>query len=543
MTTPIIVTGFEHGLSTFTTNGGGICAAIIGSPTCSIAQKHSGSYSLKIETSSATQHLSIAVPSTPTLIVGRLYFYIHTAPAAGTDIFSLWITGGSHAFFHFTDGAWRFGWTGTNTDPAVSGVAINNDTWVRVDFLADVGVNPRTLDWSIDHVAQTQATRATATSTFQYIRLGTTTTSTQLVYFDDLVVTDISGDYPLDGGRDGGVELLKPGSDGAHSAGVDIMEDNAGADIGAVTAFDLINSIPPSATAYIRQAGDGAGNYAEVNFEDISAPHSAIIGAQAYLSYTSATTTANKGACEISKDAWASKTVLWGEIGGVTADMSDGSTANLYYKNAIVADVINDTTVNALQARVGGSDDADPDPYWIDIWIEVAYTEATESASVSPSESPSISPSESPSVSPSESPSISPSASGSASESPSESPSVSPSIPPEVTPCPVVWGQDTGVSEPPRDFAGNWSGTGAITGIGDAERIELDAGEYMESEVIQTGTVNVWLGQNVYQAGDNVAMFYRHGNTEAACLLAVWNAYVGIFASLGYVQIRLESTL
>lgn len=181
------------------------------------------------------------------------------------------------------------------------------------------------------------------------------------------------------------------------------------------------------------------------------------------------------------------------------------------------------------------------------------------SASVSPSisgsasESPSISGSASgsPSVSgsASESPSISISASvsysisGSASESPSisESASASPSEPPLISGS-VVWGHDTGVIETNiRDFSGNWTGTGGISGVGDAETMCIDPGEYMESEVVITGTVLVTLLQNTYDiTGDTIKLRYRHGADEAACLAAAWQDYTVPFTSLGYVQIRVE---
>ena len=95
-----------------------------------------------------------------------------------------------------------------------------------------------------------------------------------------------------------------------------------------------------------------------------------------------------------------------------------------------------------------------------------------------------------------------------------------------------------------RDFAGNWTGTGAIAGAGDAEVLELETLELMVSEVVNTGTVSVTLLQNEYDvAGDDVTMEYRHGDSSAACQAAGWNAYVAPFVSLGYVQIRMTSTL
>ena len=109
----------------------------------------------------------------------------------------------------------------------------------------------------------------------------------------------------------------------------------------------------------------------------------------------------------------------------------------------------------------------------------------------------------------------------------------------------TTWGHDTGVLETNvRDFTGNWTGTGAIENAGDAERLALETTEYMISEVVNTGAYTVTLLQNNYDpSGDDVDMDYRHGATEGACEVAGWNNYTVPFASLGYVQIRMTSTL
>ena len=109
----------------------------------------------------------------------------------------------------------------------------------------------------------------------------------------------------------------------------------------------------------------------------------------------------------------------------------------------------------------------------------------------------------------------------------------------------VTWGHDTGVTETNiRDFSGNWTGTGSVSGSGDAEIISLDSGEYMESEVVQISSgKTVRLRQNVYDGtGDDVTLKYRTGATSAACQAAEWSAYSTPFGSLGYVQVRVEAT-
>ena len=96
-----------------------------------------------------------------------------------------------------------------------------------------------------------------------------------------------------------------------------------------------------------------------------------------------------------------------------------------------------------------------------------------------------------------------------------------------------------------RDFENNWTGTGTIENPGedDIERLALEAGEEMVSEIVHTGVANVLIDYNVYAEGDNINLDYRHGDTPAACEGAGWNDYAAPFTSLGYVQVRVASTL
>lgn len=176
----------------------------------------------------------------------------------------------------------------------------------------------------------------------------------------------------------------------------------------------------------------------------------------------------------------------------------------------------------------------------VGLMVEYEIVTGSASASASPSVSPSASPSVSPSLSPSSSESPSPSPSLSPSSSVSSSASPSPSIGPLLSGS-VTWGHVTGVVEDNVEtFANNWTGTGVISGSGDAETICLNEGEYMESNVVNTGTRTVELLQNNYAAGDTIILKFRHGNSEANCLTASWSVYTVPFDSLGYVQVRIE---
>jgi len=79
--------------------------------------------------------------------------------------------------------------------------------------------------------------------------------------------------------------------------------------------------------------------------------------------------------------------------------------------------------------------------------------------------------------------------------------------------------------------------------VDDAEVLKLGVGEYMISEVVNTGIKVVQLLQNQYDVGDDVTIAYRHGATQVACEAAAWNDYTVPFASAGYVQVKVTSTL
>jgi hypothetical protein len=109
----------------------------------------------------------------------------------------------------------------------------------------------------------------------------------------------------------------------------------------------------------------------------------------------------------------------------------------------------------------------------------------------------------------------------------------------------TTWGHDTGVLEANvLDFAGYWTGTGQIYNSGDNEGIALNSGEYMESNIVNTGTDWVTLLQNEYdETGDDVTLEYRTAATEGGISAASYTSYTVPFQSLGYVQIKITSTL
>jgi hypothetical protein len=386
MATTVYATGFEH-QAPFTTNGGGLYSLVLGTWTTDTSIKHTGNASAKVAVASgaaADIRINKGLGS-GTVVTATVYVNFGASLPGGSVVLQLLGTVNSPAS-NFPNVCYNpstgfFGAQCGTLNRQEDNVTVQTNTWYKIDFLAQItgGGTNQTLDVKIDGRALTQVSTATTTTSYATFFLGTTRTDHAVafnVYYDDLVISATAADYPLSGTNQIGFEGLKPSSDGTHNAGTNTMEDNAGTDIGTTTAYDKLNSAPPDATVYIRQATIGTGNYAEVLFADITATHSAICCAMATLAYTSASTAVNKGACIVSKDSFSTNTEVWGNP-TTTADYSDGATNNLFFKTAIIAGATDDTTVNALKARVGYSGDVTPNPYWIDLIVEVGYFYST----------------------------------------------------------------------------------------------------------------------------------------------------------------------
>ena len=85
-----------------------------------------------------------------------------------------------------------------------------------------------------------------------------------------------------------------------------------------------------------------------------------------------------------------------------------------------------------------------------------------------------------------------------------------------------------------------WTGTGAVVDSGDDEKICMESGEYMESEVVEITVCTVTIAQNTYASGDTAILKYRTGATRPDCLAAAWTTYTVPFVSDEYLQVRVE---
>ncbi len=371
MTTLAWLTGFEYGLATPVTNGGGLANTIVGTPSVSGSIKRSGGYSLRCQTAAGAQTYIQITTSLSKTTVG-FYIYFTTVPSADCSLFLVNLSTVYYRIrFHQSNSNLAL-YDGTTTKDLG---AVTTGVWYRIDMKVDASANPTTAAAKMDGGTEQTFSTSQGASTITYVSMGITTASVNAdIYFDDVVVTNDSVDYPLGAHAVAG---LRPSGDGTHNNGANILEDSAGADIGdgtggTVAAYDKLDESPWTSTAnadYVRQTANGTANYAEILFADTS--ETQILGAMALLEYASASATGNTGGCIIIDEDATSRT-LWGAAGA----LADYSESSAFYKSLLIpapAGGWDMGAVNALKCRFGYSDDANPDPYWLAIMVEVAY--------------------------------------------------------------------------------------------------------------------------------------------------------------------------
>jgi hypothetical protein len=93
-----------------------------------------------------------------------------------------------------------------------------------------------------------------------------------------------------------------------------------------------------------------------------------------------------------------------------------------------------------------------------------------------------------------------------------------------------------------RDFSGNWTGDGVISGSGDAEILTLSAvGDEAISETVKVGSGTMLVSVDKYGtggSGPSVTLYYKTGSTQANCEGDTWHSFVNKFVSSGWVKIR-----
>src|SRR3990167_9025929 len=276
MPTPTWADGFHHKTAAAERFGGatdtGIFSTISRAAGISFANETYGSAPDLQVVQDGVQFTNVArgIPAGNRVVVASFYFKLPSgAPSVASRMFMLPGPANTIKVWIETDGTISVGDNaGSTIGPNVADAGVH-----LLDLRYNTSGTTFTVDWAVDGSAQTQATLAGQTAADMTLwQLGSSANAHTLTCrYWHYVMSYTSGDHPIGEHR---VYGLLPDSDGTHTSGANIMEDQAGTDIvpGYTTAWSLVNEWPAETTDYIRCTANTGGDaeYAEVNFEDTS---------------------------------------------------------------------------------------------------------------------------------------------------------------------------------------------------------------------------------------------------------------------------------
>ncbi len=352
------VTGFEHG--TVSASGGGLFSNVNGTGvTADNAVARTGAWSLKVTDPTGANH-NARMTVGATVAVIRLYVRLASLPAADvTGFFIVDAASGNDLRIGYESSTHQLTIRYANTAITPATSTVTAGTWYRLDLRVVTGTNPRTADWQIDGVPQTSISSSGSAATINTVRFGSTTSVDAFTAnYDDYVLSTTSGDYPIGPGT---VVGLRPNGMGTSSNAASFREDDGSA-IDANTYNRLDDASMSDTSQYVRQQTTGTGDYLELTMADTTA--ACVNGVSGILAYRSATTSANDGKTSFF-DGSTERVVLDGDM----------SQTTIRYASAIIdpaAAAWTPNAVNGLKARIGYSSDANPNPYWDALLLEVA---------------------------------------------------------------------------------------------------------------------------------------------------------------------------
>lgn len=355
---PTRVTGFEHG--TVDPAGGGLFTSVVGAGVTVVSSVvRTGSYALRIVDPAGANHSArFAAPGNVAVV--RVYLRLASLPATDVaELLSVDIAAGNDPRIGFQTSSNRLTIRFGNAAITTAKTAISADTWYRLDLRVVANTTPRTADWELDGVPQPSVSSAGAGSTVNTLRLGSTVNADDdTLYFDDVMLSATSGDFPI---RGGGVVGLRPNGMGTNVNPLSFSHEDA-TPIDANSYLRLADDPLNNVTGYVRQQTIGAGDYLELAMADTAA--SCIVGVSAIVAYHAAAAPVNNGKASIF-DGATERVVFSGDM----------SLVAIQYASSVVAPVAGTWTsgaVNGLIARVGYSSDVTPNPYWDAVLLEVA---------------------------------------------------------------------------------------------------------------------------------------------------------------------------
>ena len=391
MATPIVVAGFEHGTTAGFATGNSTnkyfdrTVGTLGTNlSVSSSAARTGTYGLRLSPSAATVHAGFqnsgngGILGSSGTLVGSFYFRFPTLPSADFNIFiDIGTAGGNDVFIKYLNSTG--GLQGVFGSATQLGPIISANTWYRVDFRAVHNANPHTLDWKIDGVDQTQVSLAVASENIFIAGFGLdNANATGTLDIDDVVLSLTSGDYPL---GDNKVVLLLPDTGGTTT---EIGTANATSRMVTNSALDAthnsanilaaISEVPlvvGGSASGLGQRTSGTGNACQVPMTTYTLTGGeTITGLRVNCPTWAASTTANN--LGIRAHNGTAETTLF-----AAADYNGDTSSTPAWICKMYTGVTDQTTLDALNVRVGYSADISPLPAVHAIYVEVAVLAGT----------------------------------------------------------------------------------------------------------------------------------------------------------------------
>jgi hypothetical protein len=211
MPTLSVLDGFEHG--SVGAVGNGPYDLVNGTPVIVTSPVRTGLRALEVVVSAATKFVQYTVASQRV----SMSFYLRLASSLPADaaVFAQILnstSGTSSLRYDTTTGKLEVTIVGGGGGQV--GPVLELDTWYRIDWEYDTSTTELASRVRVDGGTEFTATKTSTIANSSACVLGAGAASTETVYFDDWVISQTAGDYPLGGYH---VEPLNPSEDGVHN--------------------------------------------------------------------------------------------------------------------------------------------------------------------------------------------------------------------------------------------------------------------------------------------------------------------------------------
>ncbi len=387
--TPVFCCGFECGQ---TGSVGQHWAALFTGSSISTTIKRNGERAGRINFTANNAGVLETTVTSSNIFVIRTYIYFTTLPTVSLALIRIDGTALSVGFkasdskiYPVDVAAFTFG---------SAGFAITTNRWYMIDCKFNTSTNPHTLDVSVDGVSLTQQTKGVAGTSSTLIDIGVANTEsgnpTDIdVYFDDFILSNTTGDYPI---GNGAVRHFVPTSDGTHTATTTtIVKGTIATPVGAnvagnTDAFNWVNGVPllggaSDNTRLINQQTAGTTLYAEVVFgpaPNVPTPRVAPRAVEVITADREATTASGDFTVKLNDNGTENTVFASGAAAGTVTDKykrKHYATAPTGGAWTVVSGAGN---FNNIRARFGYASDATPDQYWRGIMIEAEFADTQQ---------------------------------------------------------------------------------------------------------------------------------------------------------------------